>query len=338
MKLLFQGGWKQGRNVPEAREQVEGYCRSFAEHLVRSGHTVVLTSARLCDGLVANEVKRVVDAHGKNIKDHLIFMLPSRENVIPREGRVIRLPETSWWIEERTYFVRNTDAVVAIGGGRGTFDCVEKAFLSQKPVFVARAIPCKAASAWSSRAAGYKYLVDGDSEPFDDLNLTADEFFAHVFEVVNRLSEVVYPRRVFIVHGHNHHLRDVLADLLRKLGFEAIVLQEEANRSLTIIEKLERETRKIGFAMVLYTPDDLGRSVGGVEQPRSRQNVLFEHGLLIGLIGRERTCAIVQGDLEIPSDLQGMLYERVTDLRDEALKVARILKQAGYKVDASTLV
>jgi hypothetical protein len=102
--------------------------------------------------------------------------------------------------------VQNTDAVVAIGGGRGTFDCVEKAFLSQKPVFVAKAIACKAASAWNSRAAGYKYLVDGDAEPFDDLNVTPDEFFKHVFDIVNRLSDLVYPRRVFIVHGRRRRV------------------------------------------------------------------------------------------------------------------------------------
>ena len=96
MKLLFQGGWKQGRDVPETKALVENYCRSFAEHLVRHGHTVVLPSVRLYDDLVAKEVIRIVGEKGKNIKDHLMFMLPSRERSVPGEGRVIRLPETSW--------------------------------------------------------------------------------------------------------------------------------------------------------------------------------------------------------------------------------------------------
>ena len=59
---------------------------------------------------------------------------------------------------------------------------------------------------------------------------------------------------------------------------------------------------------------------------------MFEHGLLIGLLGRERTCAIINGDIEIPSDIRGMLCEEITDLRGEAIKIAKVLKDAGYKV------
>ena len=66
---------------------------------------------------------------------------------------------------------------------------------------------------------------------------------------------------------------------------------------------------------------------------------MFEHGLLIGLMGRDRTCAIIKGnDLEIPSDIQGMIYEKIGDIKTEALTVAKVLKQAGYKVDASNLL
>ena len=42
--------------------------------------------------------------------------------------------------------------------------------------------------------------------------------------------------------------------------------------------------------------------------------------------------------MEIPSDIQGMIYERIDDFKREALKVAKTLKQAGYKVDASKLL
>jgi hypothetical protein len=267
-----------------------------------------------------------------------MYILPVHATDLPREGRVLRLQDESWWIAERTSFVQTADAIVAIGGGRGSFDCVEKAFLSRKPVFVAKAIPCRATDAWNRRAQGYKYISDGDADPLEDLNITPDEFFSYVFGIVDRLTAFAYSRKIFIVHGHDRYLRDTLADILRKLEFEPIILQDEVNQSLTILEKLERDTRKAGFAMILYTPDDLGRAVGGIERPRTRQNVLFEHGLLIGLLGRDRTCAIVHGDVEIPSDIQGMVYERVSDLRGEALKVAKVLKQAGYTVNATALV
>ena len=125
---------------------------------------------------------------------------------------------------------------------------------------------------------------------------------------------------------------------MQELDFIPVVLQDEPSRSLTIIEKLERDTEKVGFSFVLYTPDDLGHFQGEPERTRARQNVVFEHGLLIGLLGRERTCAIVKGDLEMPSDIKGMMYENIDDLKKESLKIAKILKEAGYKVDLSKLL
>lgn len=105
-----------------------------------------------------------------------------------------------------------------------------------------------------------------------------------------------------------------------------------------MIEKLERDTERVGFAFILYTPDDLGRQRGETEKARARQNVIFEHGLLIGLLGRERTCAIIKGDLEIPSDIRGMVYEQISDFASESIKIAKVLKDAGYKVGASNLL
>jgi predicted nucleotide-binding protein len=44
------------------------------------------------------------------------------------------------------------------------------------------------------------------------------------------------------------------------------------------------------------------------------------------------------GDLEDPSDIRGMLFEQVGNIRDSALKIAKVLKESGYSVDASALI
>jgi hypothetical protein len=313
VKILFQGGWKAGRNAPDDRGKIEEYCRALARHIIKERHTIVLTSTRDYDKVVGQELISVAAAEGRSVKEHLVYFLPKREKTLPAEGRVVAIPDKSWWIEERTYAIQNTDALVAVGGGKRTFDCVEKAFLSKKPVFVATAIRAPSSDAWKNRPKGYRYLSDGDADAFDDINVSADEFFRNVFAVVNMLAEVAYSRRVFVVHGHDLHLRDQLVEVVTRLKFEPVVLQQEANRGLTVIEKLERDTERVGFAFILYTPDDLGRQRGETEKARARQNVIFEHGLLIGLLGRERTCAIIKGDLEIPSDIRGMVYEQISD-------------------------
>jgi len=169
------------------------------------------------------------------------------------------------------------------------------------------------------------------------VNVTPEEFFREAFRILDQLSEVRHSRRVFVVHGRDLRPRDALVSILRRLQFEPVVLQKEANQGLTIIEKLERYAANIGFAFVIYTPDDKGRLAGEPEKTRARQNVVFEHGLAVGLLGRSRTCALVKGDMEIPSDLHGMVFEQFDNLEEESHRVTGPLKDAGYTFDEDAL-
>ena len=338
MKILFQGGWKTRRDPLGIQKNISEYCESLAHHIVANNHQVILGSNQGFDKIIADKIVETAIANRANVKDHLLFLLPDRIKNIPSEGRVKSF-ETGWWIEERTYFVQEADAVIAIGGGKGTFDCVEKAFLAGKPVFVAASIPCKATEAWRRRKNSYQYIVAGDADFQDYVDNEPDEFFDKAFSILNSLAESRYSRKIFIVHGHDHYFKDSLLSILKELNFYPVVLQGEPNKGLTIIEKLERDTEKVGFAFILYTPDDFVHLPPKPECKRARQNVVFEHGLLIGLMGRDRTCAIIKGgDLEIPSDIQGMIHENINDMKTGALTIAKVLKDAGYKVDASRLL
>ena len=44
------------------------------------------------------------------------------------------------------------------------------------------------------------------------------------------------------------------------------------------------------------------------ERSRARQNVVFEHGYLMGKLGRKRISVIVKDNIEIPSDIEGLFY------------------------------
>src|SRR3954451_22386260 len=54
-----------------------------------------------------------------------------------------------------------------------------------------------------------------------------------------------------------------VADFIRKLGCEAIILHELPNRGRTIISKFREAAADVGFAVILMTPDDRGGAVGG---------------------------------------------------------------------------
>ncbi len=150
-------------------------------------------------------------------------------------------------------------------------------------------------------------------------------------------KEKITPSKVFIVHGHDDALINEVKAFLSAQRIEPIVLREQHDASLTIIEKLERYTKdpSIGFGIVLYTPDDEGKAVGESEYKlRARQNVVFEHGLLIGLYTREKVICLVkkEGHIEMPGDVNGVVY---TDhgYKDWRMSVAHMLSDAGYDIN-----
>lgn len=144
-------------------------------------------------------------------------------------------------------------------------------------------------------------------------------------------ATVVPSNRVFVVHGHDEGTRETVARFLMQLGFEPIILHEQANRGGTVVEKIERHG-DVGFAVVLLTPDDQGCAEGGTPEPRARQNVLLELGYFLGRLGRDKVCALKRGTLEIPSDFAGVVWE---SMEGNSWKQAlgRELEAAGHEID-----
>lgn len=144
--------------------------------------------------------------------------------------------------------------------------------------------------------------------------------------------------RIFVVHGHDRGPRDSVARLIEKLGFEAVVLEEQPNKGRTIIEKFESYA-DVKYAVVVMTPDDMGGAKGGPPaRPRARQNVILELGFFIGELGRDHVAAIVVGDkLEIPSDIDGVLYIPFDSSGAWRQRLAREMKAAGLAVDMNRL-
>lgn len=147
-------------------------------------------------------------------------------------------------------------------------------------------------------------------------------------------------KKVFIVHGHDTAAKIEMARTLEKIGLDAIILHEQADSGMTIIEKIEAYS-DVAFAVVLYTECDLGRAKEESidrERNRARQNVVFEHGYLIGKLGRDKVCALVKGDVETPGDISGVVYTKMDDNGAWKLLLARNLKAAGIEFDASTIL
>ena len=165
----------------------------------------------------------------------------------------------------------------------------------------------------------------------------------------------ILSKNVFIVHGRDNEPKLELARILEKLGFNVIILSEQPDKGRTIIEKLEQETIDIDYAFVILTPDDIGFQeliqelskqyplvsefvknrpiVSSLLKPRARQNVILELGYLVGKIGRHKVCCLYKGDVELPSDIHGVLFKKFNDSVEECYKgIIEELKAIGYDI------
>lgn len=139
-------------------------------------------------------------------------------------------------------------------------------------------------------------------------------------------------KQVFIVHGHDDIAKLEMAAFVKELGLEPIILSQQASSGRTIIEKIEHYSN-VGFGVVLYTPCDVGAKVGALASAyRARQNVVFEHGYLIGKLGRPRVAAIVKGQVETPNDISGVVYVALDDQGKWRESLTNEMRAVGYAV------
>ncbi|MBK0089459.1 TIR domain-containing protein [Erwinia sp. S59] len=163
---------------------------------------------------------------------------------------------------------------------------------------------------------------------------TSGVFIAEKFDETEMKEELPHKNSVFLVHGHDEGTKHNVARFLEKLGVEPVILQEQINKGMTIIEKFQEFAKRAGFAVVLMTPDDHGYPVSKEElkRHRARQNVILELGYFTALLGREKTMVLVKGDIELPSDVIGVTYERIDEGEGWKMRLARELKAAGFEV------
>jgi predicted nucleotide-binding protein len=141
-------------------------------------------------------------------------------------------------------------------------------------------------------------------------------------------------KNIFIVHGQDEEPKRMLRDLLDGLGLNPIILHDEPNKGRTIIEKFEDHAGIAKYAFILLTQDDVGGPNNTHLNYRARQNVIFELGFFIGKLGRDRVCCIYKKDVELPSDIGGLVYlPYVRSIQECNRGILRELNNAGYNIN-----
>lgn len=149
--------------------------------------------------------------------------------------------------------------------------------------------------------------------------------------------------KVFVVYGHDAAARNELEAMLRRWKLEPLILDQLPSEGQTIIEKLEKYTAEVKFAVVLATPDDEGYRTGHEDEKafRARQNVVMELGMMLAKLGRRNVAILMkqQDNMERPSDIQGLLYIPFKDnlQKDAGLLLAKEMQAQGYPISLANV-
>jgi len=180
-------------------------------------------------------------------------------------------------------------------------------------------------------------------------------------------------KNIFIVHGRDHKPMKELKTMLKEFGLNPIILHEQPSGSRTIVEKLEKYSGVGYAFVILAPDDigvsrhlsrrnltimgdqsiieeALASKELNIKAPfswkknfmnlfpsfmkmRARQNVVLEFGYFMGLLGRDKVCCLYKGDIELPSDMHGIVYiafkESVNEVKD---KIIKELTEADYEI------
>lgn len=112
---------------------------------------------------------------------------------------------------------------------------------------------------------------------------------------------------------------------------------------LATLEALVDATAAYDFGLFILTPDDTVESKGERRQS-ARDNVLFEFGLFLGELGRDRAFAVIQESdkrsVKVPSDLLGITLPSfdVASLAGAASEIGRQIKKLGPRTKTMPLI
>ncbi|MBI4768150.1 MAG: nucleotide-binding protein [Deltaproteobacteria bacterium] len=135
-------------------------------------------------------------------------------------------------------------------------------------------------------------------------------------ELSNRLKQrnrfLDPPRNQPVVFiGSSSESLEIAREIQNSLSNDDFVVQVWSSGifspSATPIESLVETVNKSDFGVIIFNPDDIVVS-RNEEKTGPRDNVVFELGLFIGHLGRDRTFIVVPrgADIKIPTDLLGV--------------------------------
>lgn len=120
----------------------------------------------------------------------------------------------------------------------------------------------------------------------------------------NNIESKESKNRVFISHGRSTEWNKIQNYLEKDLDIPTLELAQQPNIGRTVLQKLEEESSKCSIAVIVMTGEDLTDN----GETRARENVMHEIGYFQGKYGLQNVVLLHEQDVNIPSNIQGLVY------------------------------
>jgi len=280
-------------------------CEEIGRELARHGQTVLLVSHRpvTADAHVMKGMLRVIEATPDS-RARIEVIADDRapfDAVARKHPGHFSFPPVAhaWRAEQNLLQIHEADAVITLGGAAGTHQAGLAAIVARKTL-----VPIGSFGGASGHLL--TLMQSSESQIRPQLSALNGPWTSHVLDTTMMLLGVSRRPRLLIIHGHSDDRYKLTEWLRTQLGLtDLLIMQQEFGGGLSLPEKFEKLAERSDGAIALATPDDIFTQ-GTTQLSRARQNVWLEVGWIWGRLGRRKVMLITKGQLENPSDIQGI--------------------------------
>jgi hypothetical protein len=130
--------------------------------------------------------------------------------------------------------------------------------------------------------------------------------------------------KIFLLYANDIGIKDEVTSFLSRVGMSAVALKNSTASSVSLIDELEKHD-DASYAIVMLNPD-----VSGIAD-----STVFELGLLVGRLGRNRVCGLVKEYIAKLASFGGISCVPLDPAGAWKFLVIKQLKEAGFDIDAN---
>ncbi|MBO8140233.1 MAG: nucleotide-binding protein [Thermosipho sp. (in: Bacteria)] len=275
-------------------------------------HTIIVgsSSPNTADRYVVKGV--IKEAKNMNIRHPVINILRPSDNLYPFNELVKKYPKIfgaylttqPWWDGAHLIAIREADAVLTIGGRKGTYLAGLSSIIAKK-----RLVPIGSFGGSSEKILQILERMTSEIEQKNKIRRLNSPWNNQIIDISFELLGITEVPRVLIIHGRSNDWQNLKNYLENILNLRKVIIMEEefVGVGKTLPEKFEYLASKVDCVIAVTTPDDIGALKSKQDfKLRARQNVWLEVGWFWGRLGRERVMILCKENVEIPSDIQGI--------------------------------